>query len=172
LSIQNKKDSTAATIDYRHTLEHSCNDGLDYILGHFDESQDQIWSRTISTKATQTQISVNNKEEALAYFKAANYFDCRISAFPYWRPSLVSDFVGIRNAIVPNLIMIDLDSDNFDCNEEKLIHSLRKALRKIDELLLGFKPTVTWSGNGYHIYIPINTKVVLSESFKCSTSLN
>lgn len=162
-----------ASNDCRHTvtpaiqisLEHSCNEGLDYILSHFlaqDQCEEQIWSRTISTKATEgRQITVNNKKEALAYFNAANYLDCRISAFPYWRPSIVSDFVGIKNAIAPNFIMIDLDLGNFDYDEEELIRSLRKTLRKIGELFADFKPTVIWSGNGYHIYIPINVTVVL-----------
>ena len=89
---------------------------LDYILSHFktddkeEEGQPRLWPRTISTKATQgRQVIVNSQQEALAYFKAANYFDCRISAYPYWRPSIVSSFAGIKNPIAPDLIMIDLD---------------------------------------------------------------
>jgi len=171
LSTQNKEIFVAATKDHRHTvtpatqipLEHSRIAGLDYILSHLDDAQDQMWPRTISTKATQRQIIVNSKEEALAYFKAANYFDCRISAYHYWRPSIVSDFAGIKNVIAPNLIMVNLDVSNFD-SEEELVRTLQKTLKKIKELL-GFKPTVIWSGNGYHIYIPINAIVVL-ESVK------
>lgn len=171
MSTQNKKIFASATKDTCHTvtpatqnsLQHSSNEGLDYILSHFDEGQDQIWPRTISTKAIQEhQIVVNSKEEALAYFKAANYFDCRISAFPYWRPSIVSDFAGIKNAIAPNLIMIDLDMGNVDSDEEDLTRSLRKTVKKIRELL-NFKPSVILSGEGYHIYIPINTTVVLED---------
>jgi hypothetical protein len=167
LSTQNKK-IFGATKDCRHTvtpatqnsLEHSCNEGLGYILSQFD---DEIWPRTISTKATQGRQSIiNSREEALAYFKAANYFDCRISAFTYWRRSIVSDFAGIKNAIAPNLIMIDLDMDNFDCDEEQLKCSLQKTLKKIMELL-NFKPTVILSGEGYHIYVPINTTIVLED---------
>jgi len=167
LSRQNKRNFAAAK-DYRHTvspatqnsLEHSCIGGLDYILSHFDE----IWPRTISTKATQgRQIIVNNREEALAYFKAANYLDCRISAYPYWRPSIVSDFAGIKNVIALKLIMIDLDMTTFDSDEEKLSRSLRETLRKIKELLLGYRPSVIWSGNGYHVYIPISTTIVLED---------
>ena len=96
------------------SLEYSSNEGLDYILRHF-EHQSHIWPRTISTKSTQArQIVVNSKENALVYFKMANYLDCRISAYPYWRPSLETGLAGIKNAIAPNLIMIDLD-----------LHSLR-----------------------------------------------
>lgn len=170
MSTQNKKIFATAK-DHRHTvtpdtqisIEHSCNEGLDYILSRFDEDQDQMWPRTISTKVTEArQIIINSREEALAYFKAANYFDCRISAFPYWRPSIVSDFAGIKNAIAPKLIMIDLDRHNFDFEEVELALNLRKTLKKIKELL-GFRPTVISSGNGYHIYIPISTTIVLED---------
>lgn len=159
-----------ATKDRCHTVtpvtqispEHSCNEGLGYILCQVDDGQNQMWPRTISTKASQgRQIIINSRVEALAYFKAANYFDCRISAFPYWRPTIVSNFAGIKNVIAPKLIMIDLDEENFGYDEEELTRSLQKTLRKIKELLQGFNPTVLGSGNGYHVYIPINVTVVL-----------
>jgi hypothetical protein len=55
-------------------------DGLDFILGHF---QDCLFPRTISTKTTEgRQVPVYNKEEALARFKQADYLDCKISAYP------------------------------------------------------------------------------------------
>ena len=68
---------------------------------------------------------------ALAYFKMANYLDCRISAYPYWRPYVETDLAGIKNAIASNLIMIDLDLHNFDYDDDKLIRSLKETLRKI-----------------------------------------
>jgi len=81
--------------------------GLDYILSHF-EHQTQIWPRTVSTKATEgRQTIAYSNEEALTRFKLANFMDCRISAYPYWRSSITSNFIGIRNAIAPNFIMID-----------------------------------------------------------------
>src|ERR1051325_11391356 len=71
-------------------------EGLDYILGHFTH-QMQLWPRTISTKTTDgRQIIVHSKQEALARFKQANFMDCRISAYPYWRPSIVSEFASIK----------------------------------------------------------------------------
>lgn len=136
------------------------NSGLDYILSHF-EHQTQLWPRTISTKATEgIQVKVYSKDEAIGRFKQANFEDCRISAYPYWRPSIVSDFADIKNAIAPNFIMIDLDLCNFELDEDKLLHVLRQTLRKIKELLQLSRPTVIWSGNGYHIYIPINVPVL------------
>jgi hypothetical protein len=63
-------------------LAPAVEEGLDFILGHFDLA-DYIWPRTISTKTSQgRQIPVYNKEEALARFKQSNFQDCRINAFP------------------------------------------------------------------------------------------
>jgi hypothetical protein len=140
--------------------ENAVNSCLDYILSHF-EHQMQLWPRTISTKATEgMQVKVFSKEEAIAKFKQADFVDCRISAYSYWRPSLVSDFAEIKNAIAPNFIMIDLDLYNFELDEDKLLHVLRQTLRKIKELLQLSRPSVIWSGNGYHIYIPIDAPVL------------
>jgi hypothetical protein len=161
------KERTAHTVTpVTHIpLEQSSIKGLEYILSHF---QCPVWPRTISTKTTEIQVIVNNKEQALAYFKAAGYFDCRISAFPYWRPSFVSKFAGIKNAIAPNLIMIDNDIENFDFDKEELVRSQRKTLRKINQLL-GLRPSVIASGNGYHIYIPINAPIILENIKEFST---
>ena len=149
----------------RHTVTHVTQispvhcprKGLDFILSHL---QEPIWPRTVSTKATGgRQIIVNSKDEALAYFKAANYFDCRISAYPFWRPSTLSDFVGIRNTIPPSFVMIDLDLSNFNDKVNTIKTTLRKTLQRINQLLSS-APTVIWSGNGYHVYIPINAAVL------------
>jgi hypothetical protein len=55
--------------------------GLNFILDHF---QDQlIFPSSISTKTTKgRQILVDIDKEALARFAQANFFDCRISAYP------------------------------------------------------------------------------------------
>jgi hypothetical protein len=137
------------------------NEGLDYILDHF-EHQKQVWPRTISTKITEgRQVIVYSKQEAIARFKQANFMDCRISAYPYWRRSIISDYVDIKNVIAPNFIMIDLDLTTFDFNDSALLRVLRQTLRKVKELLqLRCSPTVIWSGNGYHIYIRIDAPVL------------
>jgi hypothetical protein len=99
-------------------------EGLDYILSHFYKSI-PTWPRTISTKTTGgKQIVVYSKDEALARFKQANFVDCRISAYHYWRPSITSDFAEINNAIAPNFIMIDLDIFNFDYDDDKILRVL------------------------------------------------
>ena len=135
--------------------------GLDFILSHFHEP---LWPRTISTKPTEgRQTLVYSKEEAISYFNGANYLDCKISAYPHWKPTIVSNFLGIKNAIRPNLIMIDLDICNFEFNDKMLAQTLQRILKRIKEILLGLKPTIIWSGNGYHIYIPIDVPIILED---------
>ncbi|HEY7569883.1 MAG TPA: DNA primase noncatalytic subunit PriX [Nitrososphaeraceae archaeon] len=143
------------------SLEHFCIKGLDFVLNHFRSS---LWPRTISTKATQgKQVIVNSRYQALTYFKAAGYLDCRICAYHYWRPSIISDFADIKNPIVPDIIMIDLDTHNFNYEHIAIKAALRKILKRIKNLLNLTTPTVIWSGNGYHIYIPINVPIVLED---------
>lgn len=54
-------------------------DGLDFILSHF---QEPIFPRKIMTKDLGYQVEVFNKQEALGYFKSSRYEDCRINAYP------------------------------------------------------------------------------------------
>jgi hypothetical protein len=145
---------TARTPRTAWSIEQSSKKGLDLILSHFQYFEDfqgygaTHWPRTVSTKATQgRQVVVTGKEEALAHFKAANYMDCRISAYPYWRASIVSRFAEIKNLIPPDLIMIDLDSCNF-FDKRALLAALRQTLQKI-KVKLALIPTVIWSGNGF-----------------------
>src|SRR4051812_38662657 len=81
------------------------DDGLDFILNHFKEG----FPRTISTKTTENrQVVVYSKEEALARFKAANYLDCKISAYPKY-----VEWQGI-NRQTSDLMFIDLDLGRFN----------------------------------------------------------
>ena len=76
-----------------NTLLYNLEQQFDFILGHFEAP---IWPRTISTYATRNgQILVNNKEEALAWFKAADYKDCKINAYP--------DFTGSSATSKPSM---------------------------------------------------------------------
>jgi Primase X len=140
----------AAAEDYHPNL--LLEEGLDFILSHFEEP---VWPRTISTKTTEgRQILVYNKEEALARFNQANFLDCRISAYPGY-----VEFEGI-NRQPPNFIFIDLDRSGFKTERtHKLALSL--TLKNIKEKLGGANnPTVLWSGNGYHIYQPVEALVL------------
>jgi hypothetical protein len=56
-----------------------------------------------------------------------------------------------------------LDLTQFS-SREALDKALRSTLRNINENLNGAEPTALWSGNGYHIYLPIQAFVLELES--------
>lgn len=123
--------------------------GLDFILSHFNE---RAFPRKISTRATNNgQRLVLNKEHALAWFKAANFLDCKINAYPKY-----VEWEGI-NRQAPNLIFIDLDQGRFK-SKKSLDRVLDKTLKNICDKFTTNKvnPTVIWSGHGYHIYLPVD----------------
>jgi hypothetical protein len=137
-----------------HTLEF----GLDYILGHFDQST--LWPRTIHTHLTQRpwQVLVYSKGEALARFDQAKDLDCRINAYPKY-----IEWEGL-NRQAPNFIFIDLDLGRFK-SRLALDRTLAKTLRNINEIFnVEVTPTVSWSGNGYHIYLPVEAFILEEES--------
>jgi hypothetical protein len=130
-------------------------EGIDFILSHFEEP---IWPRTVSSRATEgRQILVYSKVEAISRFKHANLLDCRINAYPDY-----TGFSGI-NRQAPNFIFIDLDLSSFT-SRDALDRALRNVLKNIKDKFNGTQPTVIWSGNGYHIYLPIQAFVLESES--------
>lgn len=133
--------------------------GLDYLLSCF-KGQLYLWPRTIATKATESrQVVVNSRDEALARYEQADLQDCRISAYPYWRPTLTSNYVAIKNAIAATVAMIDLDACNFDNDENELRHTLRQALYRI-RTDYSYKPAVIDSGRGYHIIVLLQVPVL------------
>jgi hypothetical protein len=128
--------------------------GLDFILTHF---QAPIWPRTISTSATSgAQVLVYSKEEANAHFEAAGFTDCRINAYPSF-----TEYKGI-NRQPPNFIFIDLDRCSFN-TEKALDLAINRTLKNIRWLEETAEPTVIWTGNGYHIYQPIDAFVLEQE---------
>jgi hypothetical protein len=131
-------------------INNSTDAGLDFIIGHFDEP---IWPRTTEGR----QVLVHSKAEAIAIFKQANLLDCRINAYPYY-----TGFGGI-NRQAPNFIFIDLDLSSFN-SRNALDRALSNVLKNIKDKFNGAHATVIWSGNGYHIYLPIKAFVLESES--------
>src|SRR5919199_1085075 len=128
-------------------------EGLDFILGHFKEPG---FPRTISTKTTEgRQIVVYGREEALARFKAANYLDCKINAYPRF-----VEWKGI-NRQTPNFIFIDLDQGRFKLIDKVLDKTLKNICQKFNAEI---HPTVIWSGHGYHIYLPVEAFVLEQET--------
>ena len=84
--------------------------------------------------------------EALARFKQSNYLDCRINAYSY-SYSVGADRL-VNNAPI-NFLFIDLDRSDLG-----LVKALESTLQNILQRLNGY-PTVLWTGNGYHIYQPL-----------------
>lgn len=99
----------------------------------------------IATNLTQgKQIIVCNKEEAMNAYKDSNYMDCRLGAYPYG---------AINNSPrIIDFVMLDLDLNSFKFSRQELDRALNKILLSLKE---NIQPSVIWSGNGYHVLIPI-----------------
>src|SRR5215831_1321953 len=127
--------------------------GLDIILSHFEPP---YFPRRISTYLTAgRQIIVNNRDEALARFIQSNLLDCRISAYPYPVPE-----VDAINAQIPNFFLSDLDKNRFKTNKA-LEQCLQQSLQNYETNLHGAKPTVLWTGGGYHLLQSLDADIVL-----------
>jgi hypothetical protein len=131
--------------------------GLFFILLHLEE----LWPKTASTRLTNNaQIRVNSPKAAICRYAQAKLLDCKISAYPNYTDDFRkgahdSRVVGGRG-IIPSLLFIDLDHGMFNGNFDLLKEALFMTLRNINDKFHGkFKPTVIWSGNGYHVYQPV-----------------
>jgi Primase X len=118
--------------------------GVDFILNHL---QPPTFPRTIMTKELGRQKEIFNRESLIQYFQASSWEDCRINAYGSY-----TDFHGI-NRCAPTFFMIDLDLMKFG-SRNQLDRSLTKILKNINSI--SATPTVLWTGNGYHIYQPID----------------
>src|SRR5215472_4646883 len=106
---------TAVVITDTDTRFQKVEEGLSFISSHLNPNE-SIWPRTISThKTCGKQIVVNGFEEAMKWFKAANFLDCRISAYPVYSDEYIR-WIGI--AFIPSLLLCDLDREHFVTDEE------------------------------------------------------
>ncbi|MFY9795005.1 MAG: hypothetical protein WAJ93_04890 [Candidatus Nitrosopolaris sp.] len=141
--------------------KHLVSKGVDLILSLFiSVGQQRLFPRTIMTKNLNRQIVVHTKEEVLYWFEQAYYQDCRINAYPaFLSKAEEHDYAkGVNlNLFSPNILFIDLDDKGFDSNAS-LHTALKQILKNISTLLYDVKPLVLWSGQGYHIIIPVNAK--------------
>lgn len=102
------------------------------------------------------QFSVDSRDDLIKKCEQADFKDCRINAYP---EVIEKDGLLVQP---PNFIFIDLDLSNFDDDRKKLDKLKNTTLRKMEQLN-GFHPTVSWTGNGYHIYLPIKVPVLDNE---------
>ena len=107
------------------------------------------------TKALGYQKEAFNIEEVLEYFRKSNYEDCRINAYPSF-----TNYQGI-NRTPPSFLMIDIDLKDF-ASKGKLDRAMNRVLKKIESSMHGH-PTVLWTGNGYHIYQPMDGFILEEE---------
>ena len=124
-------------------------DHIQFILSHFEEP---VFPRKIMTSISNGQFSVNSQEEVLQKCERANFTDCRINAYPQY-----TDYKGIVR-FPPTFVFIDLDLANFNYDRKKIDKALKATLKKINEY--GAYPTVLWTGNGYHVYLPIQAVIL------------
>jgi hypothetical protein len=139
-----ERNFTPIPFNYFETID------IDFLLQHFPEP---VFSRTVSTyKSEGKQFEVFSKEEVLKAYEDSNFIDCRINAFPSY-----TDYKGIQR-YPPNFIFADLDSSTFD-SKDSLERTLSTTLGIIRSKING-TPTVLWTGNGYHIYQPIDAMIL------------
>src|SRR3954447_1788336 len=97
-----------------------------------------------------------SKDKIFEYFKKSDFKDCKINAFPSNVEHTAVDF-QVKNRTAASFIMIDLDLKDFENDKEKLDKQLNKTLKMLYlKLHEESHPTVLWTGNGYHIYQPID----------------
>jgi hypothetical protein len=131
-------------------------EGLDFIIYHFDPTI-LYFPRTVMTKKLSYQKIVYSNEDTIKLFEESDFIDCRINAYR------VFNGYNETSKHIPDFIFIDLDKTNFK-TERSLKLVLSKILKNIKEKLDGY-PTVIWTGNGYHIYHPIDAFVLENIEF-------
>jgi hypothetical protein len=117
---------------------------LSFMLSNF---QEPIFPRNIMTTSLGYQKEVFNIHEVLEYFRTSNFEDCRINAYPSF-----TKYYGI-NRIAPSFLMIDIVLKDFT-SKAKLDQAMKGVLKKIGTTMRDH-PTILWTGNGYHIYQPM-----------------
>ena len=123
---------------------------IDFILSHFPEP---VFPRTISTYKSQgKQFIAFGKEGMVEAYTESNFIDCRVNGYPSY-----TEFNGVQR-YPPNFIFIDLDLSLFE-SSQVLNKALNRTLLTMKKMISGH-PSVLWTGNGYHIYQPIDAMIL------------
>ena len=152
-------------------------EGIQVLLSHF-EGRQPLFPRKMSTALSKgKQFTLYSKEQILNECIKSNFIDCRLNAYPVFDNDDEDDALFIHDhnraynhiedtnssqvpssrifsSPAPNIIFIDVDFRN-DTNQKQ---QLNRILNIIKKNLNGFSPTVLWTGNGYHIYIVLDTR--------------
>jgi hypothetical protein len=119
--------------------------------------QGPSFPRTISTYKTQgRQIVVYGEDEIFKQFESSQFLDCRINAYPRF-----TKYHNI-NMQPPTFVMCDLDLMKFR-TKKQLLAALDRTVENIQKDINGI-PMVLFTGNGYHVYQPIELPVLEQES--------
>jgi hypothetical protein len=89
----------------------------------------------------------------MAWFKASNFLDCRISAYPKY-----TDYYINRTGIAPVVLLVDIDKEYFNPSEEFELAAARTYTNFHN--ILGSRPTQLWTGGGYHYMQPQQVPVL------------
>jgi hypothetical protein len=145
--------------------------GVNILLSLFSTvSQQRIFPRKIMTEKIRGQVTVYSIDQMMQVFEDAGFIDCRINAYSaFLNEAEERDYEnGINlDIFAPNIFFIDLDQKEFPSKVE-LDKALTKILKHISNVLHDPKPLLLWSGNGYHIIIPVKATEALEhfEDFK------
>jgi len=142
----------------------SISDGLDFMLSHFG-GNNSLWPKFIGA-ADEWHIRVDSPKEAITKFYGAKLMDCRICPYPdfvkgYCKPDARESMIVGGIGIVPNTIMIDVDGGMFKRSlytyiEDGISAVLHKILDRLDDKFhTKCVPTILLTGNGFHIYQPV-----------------
>ena len=104
------------------------------------------------TNQRKYQFTIYSKEEIVEYCKNADYVDCRVGAYPEY-----TKYKGIVRQ-PPDFVFVDLDLSNFNNDISRIERVLKRIKNKIEKL--GGSCTILWSGNGYHVYLPLDALVL------------
>ena len=96
---------------------------IQFILNHF-EGAGALFPRTMSTVATHNkQILAADIDEIYSKFRAADFLDCRINAYPDF-----TNFNGI-NRQYPAFVMCDLDITKFRTENAEIFNGVEATNR-------------------------------------------
>lgn len=168
--------------DYKYNMSSS---DIEFILSHFESD---LFPRKMMTLTSNGQFTVYSEDEIFDKCKQSGFLDCRINAYPEYTRWEKYDMPRYP----PNFLFFDLDLTNFikyKDPKKMLDRTLKDTLNRISALFLkhsqfsrhpcqkindkdqqnldpmDIKPTVLWTGNGYHIYLPIDAIILDQEEF-------